>query len=425
MRSAWDCRWMLVGPALFLAAYVSHGQGTASSTLSSGLHPPPETAATVQVDDHFPAGNVTLVGVSADTVYFTSDLRDTSGDWFYWNFRAISSAPQTWFFKATKGSLLTTMGAAYSLDGGDTWKWIDRKDHHSESLFSFTFEQADQAVRFSMGMPYTERHLFRFLNDFSADSRIRVDELCVSEGGRTVEKIVVQTAESQPRYKVLVTARAHACEMMGNYVMEGMLAALLSDNPRMKALAEQVSFWFIPFLDKDGVEEGDQGKNRIPRDHNRDYSGESIYASTRSLRQQVPEWVGEVPWVGIDLHNPWIKGENNEWIYFVGNANPAISKEQERLVDMLAATYRGPMKFTRKEGFMPFGVAWNTGANYDQGASFGQWAAGFQGKGLKMATTLEFPYALNHGQVVTAEGARAFGADLMYALQEYLGAEAP
>lgn len=173
------------------------------------------------------------------------------------------------------------------------------------------------------------------------------------------------------------------------------------------------------------MEEGDQGKNRIPRDHNRDYSGESIYASTSSLRQQVPEWVGEVPWVGIDLHNPFIKGENNEWIYFVGNANPSISKEQERLVDILAETYRGPMKFTRKEGFMPFGVAWNTGANYDQGASFGQWAAGFQGKGLKMATTLEFPYALNHGQVVTAEGARAFGADLMYALQEYLGAEAP
>lgn len=378
----------------------------------------------LQVDSRFPGGNVQVEKIAGDTVYFSPDLSGTAGEWFYWNFRAVASTPQTWYFRATKPNLLTNRGAAYSKDGGATWQWLDTKDYLGDRLFSFTFERADQTVRFSMGMPYTQVHLERFLADFSESGHLRRDSLCISEGGRPVEKLVVGAARDKADYKLLVTARAHACEMMGNYVMEGMLSVLLSENPGMRALRDNVSFWFIPFLDKDGVEDGDQGKNRIPRDHNRDYSGESIYASIRSLREQVPTWVGDVPWVGIDLHNPWIKGENNEWIYFVGNGNSEISSEQERLVEILAKGHRGPMKFTQKEGFLPFGVAWNTGSNYDQGVSFGQWAAGFQGNGLKMATTLEFPYAVNHGQTVTAEGARAFGVDLMYALQEYLGIEA-
>ncbi|MCC5936583.1 MAG: peptidase M14 [Lunatimonas sp.] len=383
-----------------------------------------QSPGTLHVDSHFAGGNVLVEKLVADTVYFSPDLSGTAGEWFYWNFRAVPSAPQKWYFKATKPNLLTNRGAAYSLDGGATWEWLDKSDHLGDRLFSFSFERADQAVRFSMGMPYTQAHLERFLINLTASSQLQIDRLCMSERGRPVEKLVLGAAREQAEFKVLVMARAHACEMMGNYVMEGMLSALLADNPAMRTLREKASFWFIPFLDKDGVEDGEQGKNRIPRDHNRDYSGESIYASTRSLREQVPDWVEDRPWVGIDLHNPWIKGENNEWIYFVGNANPAISKEQERLVDILAKTHRGPMRFTREEGFLPFGVAWNTGSNYDQGASFGQWAAGFQGQGLMMATTLEFPYAVNHGQIVTADGARAFGVDLMYALQQYLGIEA-
>ena len=41
----------------------------------------------------------------------------------------------------------------------------------------------------------------------------------------------------------------------------------------------------VPFVDKDGVEEGDQGKNRAPRDHNRDYAGASMYPETGALRE--------------------------------------------------------------------------------------------------------------------------------------------
>lgn len=59
------------------------------------------------------------------------------------------------------------------------------------------------------------------------------------------------------------------------------------DAADVRWLREQVEFFVVPFMDKDGVEAGDQGKNRRPYDHNRDYQGESLYASVRAMRELV------------------------------------------------------------------------------------------------------------------------------------------
>lgn len=94
-------------------------------------------------------------------------------------------------------------------------------------------------------------------------------------------------------------------------------------------LRENADFVVIPFMDKDGVEEGDQGKNRRPRDHNRDYDGESVPASVRANREWVPHWGNGSLAFALDMHCPWIRGENNEHIYFVGSPDAEITKEME------------------------------------------------------------------------------------------------
>ena len=52
---------------------------------------------------------------------------------------------------------------------------------------------------------------------------------------------------------------------------------MLADNEDGYWFRRNVEVLAIPFMDKDGVEEGDQGKNRKPRDHNRDYIGQSVH----------------------------------------------------------------------------------------------------------------------------------------------------
>lgn len=186
----------------------------------------------------------------------------------------------------------------------------------------------------------------------------------------------------------------------------------------MTRLRNEVEFWIIPFMDKDGVEDGDQGKNRKPKDHNRDYNDESLYCSTAALRAQVPAWSQGNLIAALDLHCPWIKDDLNEHIYLVGSANSRIAEQQLRLIQMLSRHNQSEVKFDAEKGFVPFGTSWNTAKNFVQGKSFSAWASEL--KGTRLSTTIEIPYSLNNGQLLTPDNLRAFGRDMAFALGEYL-----
>jgi hypothetical protein len=201
---------------------------------------------------------------------------------------------------------------------------------------------------------------------------------------------------------------------MASYVLEGLLDAWLSEPPDAMNDVEVV---VVPMVDYDGVEDGDQGKNRKPRDHNRDYDGDGIYPETCAIRKLVGSWPPGSLRVAVDLHCPWIRGEHNDVIYLVGSSNRRIAAEQEKLSRILQAGCRGALKYRMSDN-VPFGTAWNTGANYKQGASFASWAGGLDG--IQLATTMEIPYASAGGKPVTVESSRAFGHDLAAALVEYI-----
>lgn len=372
------------------------------------------------IDTAFPGGNVVIEKILGDTVFFKPDLRDTKSEWFYWCFRVKNNTNKKWFFKATKPNVLTNLGASYSTDGGFNWNWIDKEDHIGSDLFSFNFSGNNEPILFSMGMAYTQKNFDKFMLKYSDSKYLKKFVLTTTREGRDVEKLLISNFDHQPKVRVLFTARAHAGEMMSNYIIEGMIDAMLSENTTMAKLLENVEIMIVPFLDKDGVEQGDQGKNRSPRDHNRDYSGVSIYQSTKTIREEIPNWIDGLPWIGIDLHNPGIKGEHNEWVYFVGNENMRVSEAQEKFMNILIASQKGPLEINSKTGFLAYGTAWNKGSNYEQGASFSKWASNFLDTGLMMTTTLEFPFALNNDQIVTQENARLFGQDLIFAISEYI-----
>jgi dienelactone hydrolase len=170
-------------------------------------------------------------------------------------------------------------------------------------------------------------------------------------------------------------------------------------------------------MDKDGVENGEQGKNRLPRDHNRDYSGESIHRSTAALRQKIPAWGDGRLKIALDLHCPWIKGENNEWIYMVGKEDEGMAAAQQAFNKLLEHHANGELRY-RGSDFLPWGTAWNTAKNTTKGKSFGQWASGIED--ISLVTTIEFPYANVLGGMVTKDNARAFGKAVSFAISDYL-----
>ena len=373
------------------------------------------THTNIQIETNFPGGNIIVEKIEGDTVSIRTDLRDTEGWWFYWCFRVRGAEGRTLTFNFSEGTPIGVRGPGVSLDEGATWEWLGEQPGNKS--FTYSFPADARSVRFSFGMPYTESQLNAFLNRIGDNPALKKETLCQSRKGRDVERLRIGKLKGEPQFRVLITCRAHCCEMMTSYVAEGLIEAALAADKDGKWFRKNVELLVIPFVDKDGVEDGDQGKNRKPRDHNRDFDANSIYPETRALQNFVPRWsAGKLP-LTIDLHCPHIRGNFNEFIYLVGSAKPKIWEQQERFGNILERVQKGPLVY-RATNNLPFGQAWNTTNNFTAGTSIGRWAGELPG--VKLATTIEFPYANALGGEVNANTARAFGNDLSHAIREYL-----
>jgi len=270
-------------------------------------------------------------------------------------------------------------------------------------------------------MPYLQRNLEAFLARHAGNPHLDVGVLCTTEGGRRAEMLRAGKLDGDPAHRVLLTARHHCCEMMASYAQEGIVEFVLVDPEIGGWFRDHVEFLVIPFMDKDGVEDGDQGKNRRPYDHNRDYNGDapagSIYSTVRALRELVPKWSGGKLRISMDMHCPWVRGKHNEDIYFPGGPDPEMWARVGRFSQILQASIRGPLPYDPAHN-MPFGTAWNTAANSGGRTSSSRWAATIPG--IELAASIEIPYANAGGQAVTAETARAFGHDIARAIYGYL-----
>lgn len=372
--------------------------------------------ADITIDAKFPGGNIVVDGIEGDAVRLRPDLRDTEGNWFYWAFRVRDAQGRTLRFEFTKQQPVGTRGPAVSLDEGATWAWLGR-ENATDSAFTYTFPANARSVLFSVGMPYTQAHLKAFLKRIGDDPALRVETLTTSRKGRPVERLRVGKLDGEPRFRMLVTARHHACEMMASYALEGIIEAALADDEIGRWFRSNVELAVIPFVDKDGVEEGDQGKNRRPRDHNRDYSGKSLYPETAAIREWAPRWSAGKLTAVIDLHCPTLRGARNEVIYQPGGSDPKRWEQQQRFAALLERAISGPLPY-KAANDLPFGKEWNTGRNYAQGESCASWASKLPG--VRLATTIELPYANAGGKEVNQKSARAFGRDLARAFRDYL-----
>jgi hypothetical protein len=351
----------------------------------------------MMVDADFPGGNILVDALDGDRLLVHQDLRDTEGDWFYWAFRVRGAAGRTLDVTFTGSDPFTSRGPAVSDDGGASWRWLGPVDGRR---FTYHVPRGAEDVRFAMTIPYTQADLDAWL---APQDDVARGVLCTSRAGRPVE--LLRWSAPAPRGRVLLTARHHACETMASFVLEGFLAEAIA-HPTVDVVA-------VPFVDKDGVEQGDQGKNRRPRDHNRDYDDQPLYPEVAAVMAL------DGPFdLALDLHCPWIRGEGNEHIYFVGGEDEANWRRVLRLAAALEAAEHGPLPYAASHG-LPFGQGWNTAANYGGGVSFTTAARNLPGR--PVSASLEFPYALVDGVETSPDSARRFGRGLARAVRDWLG----
>ncbi len=362
-----------------------------------------EVAAVIRSD--FPGGNISVTKNSGATVEMAPDLR---GDrpWFYWYFEAeaVRAGAVRFVFPEKvigfKNGAIGFQGPAFSADGGVTWNWMGTQNVDG-SEFSYDFSKAGERVQLAVTIPYVGRDLNRFLLKNVSNAHLKKIVLTKSRKGREVT--LLQIGEpGAGREPVLVTGRHHAAETIASFLLEGFLQAAMSDSPAGKMFRKKHVLFAVPFVDRDGVEEGDQGKNRKPHDHNRDYGEESIYPEVQAIKKLDQKHDFRF---ALDFHCPTLVMNDHQVMYFVGaKEHPAynfdnVSEFAKRIKERLPKSApHGPLVWLKKKS---------------NPAPMNSRYFGFK-KNAIMAATLEMPFA-PPGKLTDPKSCREYGKVLLQA----------
>ena len=357
------------------------------------------------IDCDFPGGNILVDRQEGDKAWVRQDLRGSSPWWFYWYFRVRDAGGKTLQFIFTEKFIMHCQGVCLSVDGGRTWTWSGPDVLNPDGVpgFRVTVPGGAQEIRFAISFPYLQEHLRRMLAELPA---ITVGELCHSRHGRSVE--LLRAGNPQARRKLYLTARHHACESNGNWVMEGVLREICADHDTGQWFRREVDVLAVPFADKDGVEEGDQGKDRTPHDHNRDYGDDRvIYPEVAAIKKLVPEWSAGASVIATDFHCPGIR-ERTAYMVKVGDDRNLATLR--RFVQIVADLHPGPGAFREAD----HGV-WTQGNVYSNGIQSTRWLSTLPA--MLMCGTLETSYSQIHDAAVTPEHLIALGRSFAKAYQ--------
>lgn len=313
----------------------------------------------VAISTDHPGGNVKVLKNEGAEIEIAPDQREYSKPWFYWNIATEASEPGKVRFTFDAPGRLGARGPAVSLDDGKTWQWLGldkmtfgkaaKGDQPAvRESFEFEYTAAHKKARLAMAVPYQLHDLEAFLDRQKENTNLTRHVLTRSAKGRFVP--LLQVGEPGPgKAAMLIASRNHACESMASYVHEGFLEEASSDSPLAVEFRKRYALFSVPIVDLDGVELGDQGKNRAPHDHNRDYGTGGIYAETKAIQELAD---AQKMRFGLDIHCPAVRGDVHEAFYFDGIQIPVVKNNVDEFINWIREerpqTAMAPLNFMKK-----------------------------------------------------------------------------
>ena len=154
--------------------------------------------------------------------------------------------------------------------------------------------------------PYRLSDLERLLGSIGSHRLVRIDPIGKTVGGRQLE--IVRIGDPAARYRVFVRARAHPWEAGSNWVAEGLIKRLLTDDEQTKRFLSVYNVSVLPMANKDGVARGGTRFNLRGMDLNRNWdkpADPELSPENAALERWLDREIaaGRKPQLALELHN--------------------------------------------------------------------------------------------------------------------------
>ncbi len=154
--------------------------------------------------------------------------------------------------------------------------------------------------------PYRLGDLDQLLAEIRSHPLVRIDEIGHTVDGRPLE--IIRAGRPDAPFRVFLRARAHPWEPGGNWVVQGLLRALLADTPEGRRARDTFCAYVLPMANKDGVARGRSRFNLHGRDLNRDWD-QPAPADLAPENHALEQWLAAMdarglrPHFALELHN--------------------------------------------------------------------------------------------------------------------------
>jgi hypothetical protein len=195
--------------------------------------------------------------------------------------------------------------AAYSYD---KITWVRIPGYISGDSKEFINMYSRRNVYFCYGYPYVYSRILEIENMYSGNPNVNVSGVSTSELGRTVKlfKFTNPNIPDTGKVSVWILGRNHAMESHSNYVIEGLMNFLASDDIKAQRLRTQALIYIVTIMDVDMAYLGGTGKDQLPVDFNRDWDSPSYWNAVRDVKSKILQTSAQNNLkIFIDSHNPF------------------------------------------------------------------------------------------------------------------------
>jgi len=197
------------------------------------------------------------------------------------------------------------------LDNGD-WQRVRGVEVHQRRLgghyVTFSTPTRCRRVAAAFCYPYGPAEMGATLKETKGFWGL--ERIGLTQKGREIVRLHAEADRARRgRPGAYIMARQHSGETPGSWVLDGILRAVAGEEPGERL--RRIDWWIVPFVDLDGVVEGNYGKDSLPIDFNRAWARMPMRPEVAAIQKDIRYFAQDrTRRLVVDLHAPG-GGETN------------------------------------------------------------------------------------------------------------------